>query len=119
MGRLFGTPFFDGDGRLPALVLGWLISFACRCDFGLTACEKELGCFCQVLVGWEADEVPHCCCPFSTPFPQTHHAPFTAMCDPHRSLARRDRLCFFGKFFSSVLQVLSFSFPNGYTPSFT
>jgi len=54
MGRLFRTPFFDGDGRLPTLVLGWLVSFACRCDFGLTAIEKELGCFCQVLTHMEA-----------------------------------------------------------------
>src|SRR5689334_1519807 len=38
-----------------------------------------------LLVGWEADEVPHCCCPFSTPFPQTHHAPFNAMGFPASS----------------------------------
>jgi len=53
MGRLFGTPFLDGDNWLAALVLGWLISFACRHDFGLTAIEKELGGFCQVLTYME------------------------------------------------------------------
>jgi hypothetical protein len=37
------------------------------------------------IVGWEADEVPHYCCPFSTPFPQTHHAPFNAMGFPASS----------------------------------
>ncbi len=39
----------------------------------------------QILVGWEADEVRHCCCPFSTPFPQTHRAAFTAMGFPASS----------------------------------
>ena len=39
----------------------------------------------MLIVGWEADEVPHCCCPFSTPFPQTHHAPFNAMGFPASS----------------------------------
>src|SRR6266487_6588104 len=43
---------------------------------------KRLG---ELGVGWEADEVPHCCCPFSTPFPQTHHAPFNAMGFPASS----------------------------------
>ena len=46
--------------------------------------EDKSGCV-EVIVGWEADEVPHCCCPFSTPFPQTHHAPFNAMGFPASS----------------------------------
>jgi hypothetical protein len=35
-------------------------------------------------VGWEADEVQRRC-PFSTPFPQTHRAAFTAMGFPASS----------------------------------
>src|SRR5258708_16712991 len=56
---------------------------------------------------------------FQSPLAERSVTVSVSLCDPHRSLARRDRLCFFWKFFSSVLQDLSFSFPNAYTPSFT
>jgi hypothetical protein len=40
--------------------------------------QKPLQSLSKIFVGWEANEVPHYYCPFSTPFPQTGHAPFNA-----------------------------------------
>ena len=49
LSRLFGMPFLDGDDWLTALVLSRYFHFPGCCDFGLTAREKELCCFRQVL----------------------------------------------------------------------
>jgi hypothetical protein len=54
MGRLLWTPFLDGNDRLSALILCWLVHFPAGCDFGLAACQKQLSCFCEVLTDMEA-----------------------------------------------------------------
>src|SRR6266550_2886192 len=36
---------------------------------GEMTCQHALQSLTKVFVGWEADEVPHCCCPFFDPLP--------------------------------------------------
>ena len=53
MGRLFRTPLLDGGDGLATFVECRLFSVPCG-NFGLTARQKELGSFRQVLTDMEA-----------------------------------------------------------------
>src|SRR5437660_7608280 len=82
---LRGPPFLERQEAVSLHLRRSFSSLAGRFHLEEDTCQELLDGFRQVLVGWEADEVPHCCCPFSTPFPQTHRAAFTAMGFPMSS----------------------------------